>query len=92
MTEVSFKAKLEILATTVDVKPGRIIFTPSRMESLDDKAVKVPATFNFQIDGLRPVELTDEEEDYFWKFARTVAGRSELKEIEAVNETIVSSK
>ena len=83
--EKGFTAKKEIPAQDVDVKNGRAIITPPREEvdPIDpEKIITIPGTIDFQIDGVKPVEVTAKEMDAFWKWAIPIAGRApNLKDI-----------
>ena len=60
-----FTAKKEIPQSDVDITSGRPVITPPReiTEMIDDKEkiVILPSTIDFQISGVKPVELTDKE-------------------------------
>ena len=60
-----FTAKKEIPQSDVDITSGRPVITPPReiTEMIDDKEkiVILPSTIDFQISGVKPIELTDKE-------------------------------
>ena len=60
-----FTAKKEIPQSDVDITSGRPVITPprERTEIVDGKEeiITLPATVNYQIQGVKPVELTDKE-------------------------------
>jgi len=74
-----FNAKKEIPASEVDVKSGRAVITqPIEQPDPKDpkKTITIPGSINFNISGVKPIELTAKEMDAFWKWAIPIAGRA----------------
>jgi len=57
-----FKAKKQIPQSEIDVESGRPVITPPRtQEQPEGEPLIIPATVNYQIEGVAPINLTDKE-------------------------------
>ena len=57
-----FKAKKTIPQSEIDVESGRPVITPPKtQEQSEGEPLIIPATVNFQIPDVAPIELTDKE-------------------------------
>jgi len=71
-----FKAKKQIPQSEIDVKSGRPVITPPRtQEQPEGEPLIIPATVNFQIEGVAPIELTDKEWKELVKFLEPIIAR-----------------
>ena len=83
-----FTAKKEIPQSDVDITSGRPVITPPReiTEMIDDKEkiVILPSTIDFQISGVKPIELTDKEykdlQTIFINIAKRAPNLKDVKE------------
>jgi len=78
-----FTAKKEIPQSTIDITSGRPIITPPK-ELIDDKEeiITLPATVDFQIPEVKPVDLTDKEyKDLQTIFINAAKRAPNLKEV-----------
>ena len=82
-TVKSLTAKRTIPQELVDVVTGRrIIFTPSSGEGTS-------AALNFKMEGVNRIELTEVEENAFWKWAKPIFSRADgLSEVKEINRKI----
>ena len=87
-----FKAKLQKPAESIDIVGNRIVITPPReIDVPEGKEPEIkPAQINFQVRGMKPVELTDAEWENEKMFLMTVLKRS--NEITEIEDTAVQIK
>ena len=81
-----FTAKKEIPAQDINVESGRVLITPPSVTpaTKENPKIEVPATVNFQIEGVKPINLLDKEwEDLKAMFVIIACRASNLKEVTA---------